>query len=114
MATHAVTVRVFAAPDASCGHGPTWSSATAFMATRLRRRFSDQVVVEHVEMFTARSFEFPDVLTAIQGGSPLPIVVVDGRIVSEGGKLPEPIIGRAVAEALNGGVAREDKPRVER
>ena len=113
MATHAVTVRVFAAPDASCGHGPTWSSATAFMAIRLRRRFGDRVVVEHVEIFTARSFEFPDVLAAIQGGSLLPIVVVDGRIVSEGGKLPEPVVGRAVTEALNGMNSREDEPHVQ-
>ena len=74
----------------------------AFMGTRLRQRFGDRVVVEHVEIFTGRSFEFPDVLAAIQGGSPLPIVVVDGRIVSEGSKRAERTIGRAVDMALGG------------
>lgn len=113
MATHAVTVRVFAAPDVSCGHGPTWSAATSYMGSRLRQRFGDRVVVEHVEIFTARSFEFPDVLAAMQGGSPLPIVVVDGRILSEGRKLPEPDIARAVTEALSGMNTRKDEPHVE-
>ena len=103
MAEKAVAVRVFAAPDASCGHGQTWSAATAYIRARLHRRFGDRVAVEHVELFTARSFDFPDVLAAIEAGSSLPIVQVDGRIVSEGGKLSESVIARAVGAALGNG-----------
>lgn len=98
----AVTVQVFAAPDASCGDRNTWSAATAYIRARLRQRFGDRVVVEHIEIFTARSFEFANVLAAIQRGSPLPIVAIDGRIVSEGGKLAEGPITRAVNAALGG------------
>lgn len=105
---NAVTVQVFAAPDASCGNRNTWSAATAYIRARLHQRFGDQVVVEHVEIFTARSFEFTDVLAAIQRGSPLPIVVVDGRIVSVGGKLAERPIARAVETALGGTHPVED------
>jgi hypothetical protein len=103
MVEQAVAVRVFAAPDASCGHGQAWSAATAYIGTRLRRRFGERVAVEHVEIFTPRSFEFPDVLAAIEAGSSLPIVQVDGRIVSEGGKLSESVIARAVGAALGNG-----------
>ena len=103
MAEKAVAVHVFAAPDASCGQGQTWSAATSYIRARLHRRFGDRVVVEHVELFTARSFEFPDVLAAIEAGSPLPIVQVDGRVVSEGGKLSEGVMARAVGAALENG-----------
>lgn len=103
MAGNQVSVRVFAAPDASCGHGEKWSTATAFIAARLKHRFGDAVVAEHIEMFSRRSFEFPEVLAAVEAGGALPIVVVDGRIVSQGGKLSHQIIREAVASLLPAG-----------
>jgi len=103
MAANPVAVTVFAAPDASCGHGQTWSAATAYIGGRLRRRFGDRVAIEHVEIFTPRSFEFPDVLAAIEAGTPLPIVRVEGRTVSEGVKLSEGVVARAVEAALANG-----------
>lgn len=92
-------VRIFTAPDAACRPGATWASAAGLIGQRLQRRFQGAVGVEHVEMFSPRSFEFPDVLAAVERGSRLPIVAVDGRIVSEGEKLSESRIVRAL-EAL--------------
>ena len=48
MAEKAVAVHVFAAPDALCGQGQTWSAATSYIRARLHRRFEDRVVVEPV------------------------------------------------------------------
>lgn len=110
MRATAVLVLVFAAPDASCGRGQTWSAATAYVGARLRQRFGERITVEHVEIFSARSFEFPDVLAAIERGSSLPVVVVDGRIVSQGGKLAERAIAHAVETVLENGNPREDQP----
>lgn len=77
MRATAVPVLVFAAPDAACAQGRTWSGATAFVSARLHQRFGDRISVEHVELFSARSFEFPDVLAAIERGGQLPVVVVN-------------------------------------
>lgn len=92
-------IRVFTPPDASCGAGMTWAAAVGFIRERLGRRFSNGVAVEHIEIFSQRSFEFPTVLDAIQQGAALPIVLVGDRIVSQGGKLSESRIARAI-EAL--------------
>jgi hypothetical protein len=98
-----VQVRVFAAPDASCGHGMTWSAASAFIGERLKRRFGEGVDVEHIEMFSPRSFEFPGVLAAIEAGRKLPVVMVGDRIVSQGRRLSESIIRQAIEALLTAG-----------
>ena len=96
MTMEALEVCVFIAPDASCGTGMTWSAACAFTSERLKRRFGDAVRVEHIELFGPRTFDFPQVVAAIEGGAPLPIVTVGGQIVSQGGKLSERIIAQAI------------------
>lgn len=108
MAEREISVRVFAAPDASCGHGATWSAATAFIAARLKERFGEAVATEHVEMFSPRSFEFPEILAAVGAGGALPIVVVDGRIISQGGKLSDRVIRQAVSALLAGGTLSQE------
>ena len=92
-------IRIFTTPDASCGGGMTWAAAVGFIRERLNRRFNGRVAVEQVELFSQRSFEFPAVLEAIQQGAALPIVLVGDQIVSQGGKLSESRIARAI-EAL--------------
>jgi hypothetical protein len=99
MPSKPIHVRVVAAPDASCGHGMTWSAASALIGERLKRRFGDRVQVEYIEVFSARCFEFPEVMAAIEAGDQLPIVLAGDEIVSRGGKLSDRIIGQAI-EAL--------------
>ncbi len=101
-------VRIFTAPDASCGVGMTWTAAVGFIRDCLSRRFNGRVVVEQVEIFSQRSFEFPAVLRVIQQGAELPIVLVGDRIVSQGGKLSESRIARAI-EALGSTGAAEQR-----
>ncbi len=99
MPTKPITVRVFAPPDASCGHGMPWSTASAFIGERLNRKFGDGLGIEHIEIFSPRSFEFPEIMADIEAGAQLPIVMVGDRVVSRGGKISERVIGQAV-EAL--------------
>ncbi len=101
-------VRIFTTPDASCGTGMTWTEAAKFIRDRLNRRFNGRVAVEQVEIFSQRSFEFPTVLEAIQQGAELPIVLVGDQIVSQGGKLSESRIARAI-EALGSTGAAEPR-----
>jgi hypothetical protein len=95
-----VFVQVFAAPSATCGSGSTWESVTAYLGERLHARFGESVVVEHIVMFTPRSFDFPDVMRGLQEGAELPIVRVGGEIVSSGGKLSESRIAQAINARL--------------
>ncbi len=93
-------VQIITAPAASCGRAQTWAEAAKFIGQRLNRRFNGRVAVEHVEIFSQRSFEFPAVLEAVQQGAELPIVLLDDRIISQGGKLSESRIVCAI-EALD-------------
>jgi hypothetical protein len=103
-----VPVRVFTAPDVSCGAGMTWAAAVGFIGGRLRQRFEGRLAVEHIELFSQRSFEFPAVLAAVERGGGLPMVMVADRIVSQGGKLSESRIARAV-ESLSRTVREEGR-----
>ncbi len=98
MEMQAVVVRVFAAPMAACGSGGTWASVVAAMGDRIARRFGDAVTVEFVELFSQRSFDFPAVLARVESGAGLPVVTIGDAVISEGGKLSEPVICRALAE----------------
>lgn len=86
----------------------TWAEAVRFIHGRLNRRFNGRVAVEQVEIFSRRGFEFPAVLEAIRQGAELPVVLVGDRIVSQGGKLSESRIARAI-EALGTNGAAEPR-----
>lgn len=99
MAAEPVVIRVFAAPMAACGgSGQTWALAAATLGQRLERRFGQMVSTEFVELFSPRSFEFPGVLARIEAGGPLPLVTIGDDVITEGGKLSEPLIARALVE----------------
>ncbi len=99
MAAGGVAVRVFAAPMAACGgSGETWESAAVALGKRLQRRFGQIVSVEFVELFSPRSFEFPAVLARVEAGARLPLVTIGEDVISEGGKLSEPAVARALVE----------------
>lgn len=60
-------VRIFTAPDASCG-GAAWSDAAKMVGARPQRRFGDALEVEQVPLLGPRSFELPEVIEAISRG----------------------------------------------
>ena len=96
-----IRISVFAAPVGQCGGKLTWESATEVLRNRIERRFGASVSVEYIELFSPRSFEFPDVLTGIgEERLRLPVVLVGGEVVSSGAKLNEGLIARRVSEVL--------------
>jgi len=96
-----ITVTVLAVSSAPCGGKMTWEMATAFLRERLEQRFGSQVAVHYVELFSPESFAFPAVLEGIQQERyQLPVVLVDGSVVSNGTKLNEGMVARHVRERL--------------
>ncbi len=101
-----LAVRIITPPEAACSAGMSWAAAVGFIAERLRHRFGEGLTVEHIELFSPRSFEFPVVLAAVERGGELPMVMVGDRIVSQGGKLSASRIATAL-ESLSRCVHKE-------
>lgn len=96
-----IRVSVVAASAGQCAGKLTWESATEVLRNRIERRFGASVSVEYIELFSPRSFEFPDVLTGIgEERLRLPVVLVGGAVVSSEAKLNEGLIARRVSEVL--------------
>jgi len=75
--------------------------ATAFLRERLEHRSGSQVRVHYVELFSPESFAFSPVLEGIREERyQLPVVLVDGSIVSNGTKLNEGLIARHIRARL--------------
>ncbi len=92
-------VRIFTAPDVSCGGGATWGSTVAALRERLQSRVGSHLVVEHVEVFSPRFFECPDIVELVRQGAALPIVTFGSQIVSQGAKISESRIRQAIEAA---------------
>lgn len=88
---------------ATCPPEKTWRSAAAFVTQRLHARFAEEVALEYVDLFSPEMGGHPDVEARIAAdGLVPPVVVVDGAVVSAGGKLNVSAIERAVAATLEG------------
>jgi disulfide oxidoreductase YuzD len=92
---------------ATCPPEKTWRAAGAFVTQRLHARFGDEVAVEYLDLFSPEMGRHADVEAriAVDGLVP-PVVVVDGAVLSTGGKLNVSAIERAVAASLEGVATR--------
>jgi disulfide oxidoreductase YuzD len=88
-----VHVAIVGAP-VSCGAEvkDTWRELSLWIADQLRRRYGDAIRVDYHDLFD------PD-CPALPPDAELPLVTVDGEVLTSGGKLSLPRIRRAV-EAL--------------
>lgn len=109
-----IVVRVFGIPAApGCPADKTWEAVTQWLATQLVGRFGAQVQTEYVDLFGSAMTRFPEVTALVTGGvaSP-PIVTVDGKVVSAGGKVSIPAVRKTLeALGLRPGVASGDGTR---
>ena len=87
-------------PAAGCAPGKTWRAAAEYLRTRLVARFGSAVRFAYADLFSAEMGEHPELETLVAEGTPLPIVLIDGRLRFSGGKLDVTAIERAVAETL--------------
>ena len=84
-------VQIIGAPIA-CAEGvkDSWRDAAAWAAGQLRVRYGDAVRVDYYDLFD------PDV-PALPPQAQLPVIIVDGVVVSSGGKISIPAISRQLA-----------------
>ncbi len=86
-------VHIIGAPVA-CAEGvkDTWRDIARHAADQLRARFGDAVCVQYFDLFDP---ECP----ALPAGAQLPLVIIEGEVLSSGGKISVPDIRRCI-EAL--------------
>lgn len=96
-----IPVYIFGLPDAACGQGMTWSAAAAYVRRRLQNKFGDAVTLDYIEIFSARCFDFPEVIERLQAGGKPPIVLVGGQFVDQGSKISEPVLRDVILSRLS-------------
>ena len=85
-----VTVTIIGAPIA-CKEGikDSWREVAGWAAGQLEGRFGEAVQVKYYDLFEA---ECP----AIPAGTQLPLVLVNGEVLSSGGKISVPAIRKRI------------------
>ena len=85
-------VQIVGAPVACAGGvKETWRELAAWAAGQLKARFGEAVRVQYIDLLEANCPPLPL-------GAQLPLVLVDGEVLSSGGKLSIPAIGRRLEE----------------
>ncbi|HEX2995058.1 MAG TPA: hypothetical protein VHP14_09540 [Anaerolineales bacterium] len=94
-----ILVQIIGAPIA-CSEGvkDSWREVAGWAAGQLKTRFGDEVSVQYYDLFDTSCPTIPP-------GSQLPLVLVNGEVLSSGGKISVPLIRKRVdalrAEASN-------------
>jgi disulfide oxidoreductase YuzD len=92
--SNAIVVQIIGAPIA-CAEGvkDSWREMARWAARQLQNRFGDSVRVEYYDLFDPTCPHLPP-------DAQLPLVLVNGEILSSGGKLPVPDIRRYIETLL--------------
>ncbi|TEU15720.1 MAG: hypothetical protein E3J21_12355 [Anaerolineales bacterium] len=91
-----VTVRIFGTLIA-CREGTVdaWRDTAAFARRALGKRFGNRVAVEYYALFSPEMDRFPEVVALVAAGQgQVPLVFVEGELLSSGGKVSVPDIRR--------------------
>ncbi len=93
-----ILVQIIGAPIA-CSEGvkDSWREVAGWAAGQLKVRFEDKVSVEYYDLFDADCPTIPS-------GAQLPLVLVNGKMLSNGGKISVPRIRKQV-DALRDAVS---------
>ncbi len=83
-------VDIIGAPVA-CKEGvkDTWREVAEWTAGQLKARYGDEVKVQYYDLFNPQC-------PAIPAEGQLPVVIVDGRVISCGGKISIPLIRKTI------------------
>jgi len=87
-----VLVQIIGAPIA-CKDGikDSWRETVQWAARQIKARYGDTVCVEYFDLFDPGCPPLPE-------GSQLPLVLVNNRVVSSGGKISVPLIRKNLEE----------------
>jgi hypothetical protein len=85
-----IEVKIIGSPVA-CTEGvkELWRDVAAWAGTQLQARFGDQVITRYFDLFDPDCPPFP-------ADSQLPVVFVDEKLVSSGGKISIPLIRKEI------------------
>jgi hypothetical protein len=94
-----VLVQIVSAPIA-CAEGTkdTWREVSAWTAGQLKARFGDEVQVKYYNLFDGDCPPMPV-------DAKLPLVLVDGKVLTSGGKISVPVLRKKIETILNKQVA---------
>ncbi len=89
-----ILVQIIAAPIA-CADGvkDTWREVAHWAADQLKSRFGDRVEVKYYDLFDVDCPSIP-------AGAQLPLVLVNGEVTLNGGKIAIPVIRRKIETLL--------------
>jgi len=92
--TKVISVQIVGAPIA-CEGGvkDSWRDTARWAEGQLKARFGDAVKIHYYDLFDADCPVMPE-------SAQLPLVLVDGSVVSSGGKISLPIIRRRIEELM--------------
>jgi disulfide oxidoreductase YuzD len=92
--SRSVLVQIIGAPIA-CADGvkDTWRDVTHWAAGQLKARFGDEVEVKYYDLFDADCPPMP-------AGAQLPLVLVNGEVTLNGGKIAVPVIRRKIENVM--------------
>ena len=97
--TAPVLVQIIGVPIAcSDGVKDTWRQVAGWAAGQLKTRFGEEVSVRYFDLFDTDCPPIPE-------GVQLPLVLVNGEVLSSGGKISVPLIRKQV-EALSMGIPK--------
>lgn len=90
--TEAIQVMIIGAPIA-CKDGikDTWRDVAEWAAGQLQARFGDLVHLQYFDLFDPNCPSIPP-------GGQLPVILVDGIVISSGGKISIPLIRKKIEE----------------
>lgn len=89
-----VIVHIIGAPIA-CKEGvrESWRDIAAWAAEQLRQRFGERVTVQYYDLFDPACPALPD-------GAQLPLVLVNGALLTNGGKVSVPALRKKIEMIL--------------
>lgn len=89
-----ILVQIIGAPIA-CADGvkDTWRDVAKWAAGQLKAKFGDDVEVKYYDLFDADCPSMP-------AGAQLPLVLVNGEVTVNGGKIAIPVIRRKIEEVV--------------
>ena len=91
----AIVVQIVGTPVAcAAGAKDTWREVAGWTAGQLRTRFGDAVRVEYYDLFDPAC-------PALPPAAQLPLVTVNGAVVTSGGKISVPAIRRRLDDLLS-------------
>lgn len=97
-----ILILVIGAPVACIdGFKDSWREVTEWLAEKLNLRFGDKVSVQYFDLFDPNCPTFPS-------DAQLPIVMVDGVLLSSGGKISMPLIRQRIEQLIEENVSESE------